>query len=672
MRVAYRLAVRYVRGVLRLADSTSGRLRCVSILLCCLVAFTIAGCPPTVSPPPSVPPPGSVTSPDSPDEQRRLYATADALRTRGQFAQAQQAFRDFVQRFPTSPWTDDALLALGQVSTALGEHTAAQAAYETLLQTFPTSEHLQQAQIEVGMSYYHTKQYDRSQVVLRQLLAGPGSPERQALAHYYLGSIAREQQHYDQALAEFMQGLAGPDAELARQVRQEIARIVHDDLPLPTLESLARQYATAYPGDLLLMRLAQRYRDAGNEVDEIAVLQRFTTAFPDHADAPAAMARLDELQEILTTDRTRIGVLLPFSGEADRYGQSALRGIELALAVWQEHYPNTDLSLVVRDSHSVSASASDMLRALVNEARVIGVIGPLLSHEATALAPLAEQLKVPMMSPYAPDGQFPAASTYAFRNSLTDVQQARFLAQYALSTLHLRRFAVLYPDEPYGVTLKDAFIEQVIQRQGKVVAAVSYPPDATDFGQSIRRIGGIDDESLRDLRAGAESTAPGASRTSYDALFIPGYYDKVGLIAPALAFYNLTGIQLLGTDGWNEPALIEIGERFVEGALFVDGFFAASPSPIVREFVERFEARYQEQPDILAAQAYDTFRMIAQVLQQDGAKTRTQLRNGLLRVQNFVGVSGSTTMQPNGDADKTPYLLTIRNGQIVQVAYPQF
>jgi branched-chain amino acid transport system substrate-binding protein len=654
----------------------AGSHRMCFVLLCGVTGLVLAGCAATttsVSPSSSRPPAASASS-NILVAQRQALARAEELRSSGQLYRAQQAFANFVQQYPSSALTDDAMLALGQISTALGDDRTAQRAYEQLMQRFPTSENVPQAYLELGKLFYQARNYDRSLAALQQALSLTSSPERRAVAHYYLGMMARDQQRYAEAITELQLAAAtSSDTDLVSQAHTHISNIVRDHLTLADLQQLARQYPATYPGDLVLSRLAQLYREAGNEVDEMAVLQRFTAAFPDHPEIPVAMARLDELQAAFTTDRTKIGILLPLSGEGSQYGQSALRGVELALTTWQEHHPDVELSLVVRDSHNSSMTPSDALRGLVQEAHVIGVVGPLFSQAAFDLAPLTEELRVPLVSSYAPDGQFPALSSYTFRNSLTDALQARFLASYAVHTLNLRRFAVFYPDEPYGVALKDRFIEHIIQLQGEVVAVVPYPPDATDFSAQIKRLGGIDDETLRDLRAGAETVAATALSTTptlpplYEAIFLPGYYDTVGLIAPELAFYNITDVQLLGTDGWNAPDIVNIGEQFVEGAIFVDGFFTGSSAPQVQEFVEQFQRRYQTAPNLLAAQAYDAIWMIAQVL-RDGAHTRTQLRDGLLHIQHFAGVSGTIiSMQPDGDANKIPYVLTIRGGQIVQL-----
>jgi ABC-type branched-subunit amino acid transport system substrate-binding protein len=302
------------------------------------------------------------------------------------------------------------------------------------------------------------------------------------------------------------------------------------------------------------------------------------------------------------------------------------------------------LSLVVRDSTQKAATAQDALRALVDEEHVIGVIGPLLSRIAIELAPLAGQLSVPLISPYARDSDFPALSTYAMRNSLTDTLQGRFLAEYAINVLKLKRFVILHPEDAYGAALRDRFQEQVLQRHGEIVAVLSYPPNSANIGRVP--------EHLKDLQ--------------YDAIFLPEYAAKVNAIVTQLATQNIKGMQLLGTDGWNAPALVAKDPQLLEGAIFVDGFFADASAPAVQTFVEQFRNRYQETPDLLAAQAYDTLRMCAQVLKA-GARTPTQLRDGLLHVRDFDGVSGLTSMGETRDAKKVPYLLTVKGGQIVQL-----
>ncbi|MDH3598149.1 MAG: penicillin-binding protein activator [Candidatus Tectomicrobia bacterium] len=649
-----------------------------SMVLCGALSL-LGGCGEGFRPAATVPP---VTASQQPSatataSQQQAFNVADMLRQRAQDEEALEAFKDFLRQHPSSPLTDQVLLALGDLSVQFGQPMQAEGYYRSLVQNFPASPHVAKAHLALGVLAYQLQDYDRGLVSLRQALPGLTAPEQQGKAQYYLGAIARQQQRYIDAIDALKIAIElSSDPDLQQQAQSDITAIIQDDSTLPDLQQMSERYPTDFPGGLILFRLAELYREDKAVIEEMATLQRFTTAFADHPDIPLAEARLQVLQSALSTNPTKIGVLLPLSGEGQLAGQRTLWGIELALSGLRARDPSLELTLVPRDSQGDSAVASEALRSLVSDEHVIAVIGPLFSQVATDIGPLVDALSIPTISPYARDSEFPLLSAYAFRNSLTDATQAQFLAEYAIQVLNLTRFAILYPDESYGTALKDVFIEHIIRLQGEVVAVASYPQDTTDFRQPIKQIGGVDDQTLNDLIVGADTAtlqlSPDAERASeqaakpYDAIFLPGYYDRVGLIAPELAFYNVTNVQLLGSDGWNAEEITAIGERFVEKALFVDGFFADSPAPAVSAFVQQFQQRYGERPALLAAQGYDTLLLLAQVL-RTGLTTRDELRDSLLQVRNFPGLSGLTSFTPQGDTEKVPYLLTIRKGRIIQV-----
>jgi TolA-binding protein len=164
-------------------------------------------------------------------EQQAAYAAAQAIRTRGDQAQALHAFREFVRRYPASSLADDALLAVGQMATALGDYQQAQTAYTSLLTNFPTSEHRPTAHLELGILQYNTQDYTQSQETLRRYLTFPSPPARQALAHYYLGLMARQQHRYTAAIAALKLSVENSTDELlTEQARAEIEEIVRQHL----------------------------------------------------------------------------------------------------------------------------------------------------------------------------------------------------------------------------------------------------------------------------------------------------------------------------------------------------------------------------------------------------------------------------------------------------------
>jgi ABC-type branched-subunit amino acid transport system substrate-binding protein len=288
-----------------------------------------------------------------------------------------------------------------------------------------------------------------------------------------------------------------------------------------------------------------------------------------------------------------------------------------------------------------------------------------------------------------------AERSYAFRLALTPRAEVDVVAAHVMANLGAARFAILYPRDAYGRGLKDLFWDAVESRGGRVVGVGRYEPDATDFREPIRRLVGyllLDDEQKAALlerkklqsrakRVGPEEAAllreeaaaltgpdeePLPPIVDFDALFIADAHEKVALIAPQLAFHEVSGVQLLGPSGWNHPDLLSVGGRHLEGAIFAESFFGNSRFAFVREFSERYVVTFGEAPDVLAAQAFDATNLVLVQLAR-GLTTRAEVREGLLGVRGHPGVSGITSIQPDGNAVKRPFLLSVREGEIVSL-----
>ncbi|MFQ5900709.1 MAG: penicillin-binding protein activator [Thermodesulfobacteriota bacterium] len=368
--------------------------------------------------------------------------------------------------------------------------------------------------------------------------------------------------------------------------------------------------------------------------------------------------------EIVPDKKLSIGVILPLSGDYASFGESALKGILLAGGVFgpQLNLKDEGLSvdIIVRDSQNDPLITAKLVDELERE-DVIGIIGPLLSKTSVAGALEAQDLKIPMIS-LSQKKALPETGDYIFRNSMTPYKQVETLAQYAIMELGLERFGILYPENPYGKRLTYAFIGKIRELGGEIVRLESYRDNKSDFGPEIKnlfQITEVEDPKNKE-RMIFEPVL------DFDALFIPDYFYRVGLIAPQLAFYNIKDIQLLGSNGWNSPQLIEIGGRFVEKAIFVDGFFLDSSDPVIEYFIEDFEATFHIIPGILEAQAFDVTNMIISLLKEEGVIDRDSLKEFLYSIEDFPGVTGWITVDRQGDIQKELFILNVEEGKIVQ------
>jgi len=149
---------------------------------------------------------------------------------------------------------------------------------------------------------------------------------------------------------------------------------------------------------------------------------------------------------------------------------------------------------------------------------------------------------------------------------------------------------------------------------------------------------------------------------SFDGLYLPGHADKVGLLIPNLAYYNIKDVAIIGSNDWHSPDLIDRAERHADNAVFTDGVFAESTDPAIKSFVDAYRSAYQEEPDILSAQAYDAAMMVFSLIKEH-KDTPLAIRDGLLSLKGYHGISGDVSFLGNGEAQKTLFLIKVQDGK---------
>lgn len=361
--------------------------------------------------------------------------------------------------------------------------------------------------------------------------------------------------------------------------------------------------------------------------------------------------------------RRAIGVILPLQDRLAPFGEAVQRGIDMALAERPPQAPS--VSFIVRDRGSDPEENRSAVTQLCNEERVMAIIGPLTGGAALAAANEAERLKIPLLALAQKDG-VPEVGDYVFRDALTSRRQVEALVRFARDAGR-KRFAILAPDNRLGQEFADLFSEAVIRHGGAVVARQVYGDSDSDFRTPVKLLKGEDpaipDPKEREARNRVR-IAP-APDLPFDVLFIPDVGERIALIASYLAYYGVENVQLLGTSAWNSPELLEGFARYVEDAVFVDGFYPGSAQPRVLDFVARYSERYGSEPTILEAEGYDLARLFISLLESGTVRSRSELRTALAKMKPFPGVSGDLVFDSTGEGVKKPVLLRIQGGALI-------
>ncbi len=643
------------------------------------------------------------------DEERAAYAGT----ARASSEQTEAALVAFLESHPASALADDAAVRLADMAAVRGDTETAARNYEWATQYHPKGDRSDAARLALARIELDRGNRDAAAARLRAIRLARLSDADRAAAHRLLAEAADDPVERLRWLAR-VRADAADDAAVALVDVEIDHELLYFDRG--ALLSAADQIGRDVPAGRILVKAAELSLDAGDTRDARRELARASCVglAPAYAgrlsaaierlrlyeEGPFDVAALPSLVDaasrfVTTTDGASgaIGVVLPMTGRFARFGEESLQGVLLAAGVFESGVGGPRLRVLVRNSAGKREAAARAVDELA-DAGVVAIVGPLLREECEAAARAAERREVPLITLTARE-EVSAQRRFVFRVRTRAEEEVQALVQHAIRQLDARRFAILYPRDAYGLGLRRLFWEEVEQQGGRIVGVAGYDPGATDFAKPIRRLVGYglltnEEKQVLETREGMERRArrlPAAEAielrreareltgpegeplpplVDYDALFIPESHDKVVLIAPQLAFHEANGAILLGPNGWHHEDLVKIARKHVEGAHYTVHFHGESEAAPVREFTGRFLAAYAHPPDVLAAQAFDAANLVLIQLAR-GRESRDEVREGMLDVTSYPGVTGTLTMGADGNARKRPYLLAVERGHIVQL-----
>jgi len=326
------------------------------------------------------------------------------------------------------------------------------------------------------------------------------------------------------------------------------------------------------------------------------------------------------------------------------------------------------VGLVVRDVGGDSSHLRMPFDAWLNEYSPVAVVGPLLSKEVNRIAPIVEKANLALITPGATARHLNSLGTSVYRSAVTNRFLCHAIAEYSVLQLSIERFAVLYPEERLGQRWIDCFSKGVEDLGGKVVLSQPYPLDNTDFSKTILQLkkDDLEKDGFIELVENEDGSSEKFYTPGFESIFLPADAVRAGLIIPQLVFHDFNEVKLLGTNSWNTTEFLDLAGPYAEGVVFVDGFFKGSPDPIVQGFVRQYRKRFNDEPDLFAAQAFDATRLVLAAL-RGGAETPHQVKAAIDGAIDFPGVSGFIYEILDGEVIKEPFYIEVQGGEFVQV-----
>jgi branched-chain amino acid transport system substrate-binding protein len=260
--------------------------------------------------------------------------------------------------------------------------------------------------------------------------------------------------------------------------------------------------------------------------------------------------------------------------------------------------------------------------------------------------PAAEENKVPLISASstADDVTLNAEGgvrQYVFKTCFSDSFQGVTMANFAAKELGLLKAAVLRDNtSDYSQGLTDAFNETYTALGGEILKEEAYQAKETDFKSLLTNIKAADP----------------------DVLFVPGYYEEVGLIIKQARELGLD-VPVLGADGFDSPKLVEIaGAENLNGTYYSNHYSSGDTSPEVVTFKTAFNKEFSKDPDAFNALGYDMAYMVADALERAGEADREKLTAALASTKDFKGITGTLSMDEFHNPIKAVTILEVKDG----------
>ncbi len=361
------------------------------------------------------------------------------------------------------------------------------------------------------------------------------------------------------------------------------------------------------------------------------------TKYPARALAITALCTLAIIATGCGQKTIPVGAVVPITGDDSVYGEPVSKGIQLAYEEIQGNpeYPK-QITLTMVDSESDPAKGAELLDDQFGSGALLA-LGGVTSGEAKEMITVAEKYDKILMSPTASAPELSGASPSFYRIFPSDFAAASRMAQFVSQDLEISEIVVVATQQhEYAKGIQQAFQSAYEGLEGKVIETIEIPEHTSDFTGLLERVMTLEPK----------------------AVYLTAYGEAIGQMIIGLRDAGYDG-KILTTSAFASPRfIVPVGEAAVGVILTQTVFDIDSDHAHIKSFVEKFNAKYGEDPDIFAAHGYDALRIAAKAV-QGRPSIPSEVPKGLRDIEDFPGVTGSIKFNEKGDVLKFPRVYII-------------
>lgn len=337
----------------------------------------------------------------------------------------------------------------------------------------------------------------------------------------------------------------------------------------------------------------------------------------------------------------KIGFNFEETGDVASYGTAEQKAAKLAVDEINKAggVDGKQIEVTDKDNKSELSEASTVSTNLVTQAKVNAIIGPATSGGTGAAITNAAKASVPLITPSGTQDDLTKGQDYLFRTTFIDSFQGKILSKYVTDNLKAKKVVLYYDNSSdYAKGIAKAFQEEY---NGEIVATETFASKDTDFQAALTKFKGKD----------------------FDALVVPGYYTEAGKIVNQARGMGIDK-PIVGGDGFNSEEFIsQATPAAATNVYYVSGYSTSGDMTAkAKKFLEAYKAKYNEEPSMFSALAYDSVYMVAEA--SKGAKNSVDIKENLAKLKDFEGVTGSITMDKNHNPVKSALMIGLKDGKV--------
>lgn len=344
----------------------------------------------------------------------------------------------------------------------------------------------------------------------------------------------------------------------------------------------------------------------------------------------------------------KIGLISVFSGDGAYYGTTAKTGVDLAIAEINHNggINGKKIEILYEDTKGTSIGAVNAFQKLSSINKLSAIIGPFYSGQVLACAPIANSQKTVLLTGSATSDNITKAGEYVFRVCPTNEVQASTAAKFIINDLKLKTAYILYRNGDYGVTLRDKFKDSFQKLGGKILGEDAVDPEATNVRPQLLKV----------------------KEKNPDVIFAAVHYTEGGNMLNQIKELNIKS-KVVGTDGGFDPNLIKIAKSNANGSYWLtigwgmDSISQAKANVFKKDYLKK----YGELPGVYSALYYDAAYVLADALKKVNKISGQEIKDTLLEMKPYHGVTGINKFDKNGDVNKQFSIYEVENQKFNQI-----